>query len=117
MFYPFTDYVDDCRFGVRLVNHNRYRVARLNSWYESITQREKERRKVFSEINCGKAGPILLDCSEPCFPQPGLLDKKMIWQNPGLFPRGKEWELKSFTDEFDQTYYRYQLNEVPEMIT
>jgi uncharacterized protein YegP (UPF0339 family) len=116
MFYPFTDYANDCRYGLRLVNHNRYRVARFNSWYESITQREKERRKVFSEINCSKTGPVWLDCAGDCFPQPGLVDKEKIWRSPDLFPRGKEWELKSFTDESGQTYYCYQLNEVPEMI-
>lgn len=136
MFYSYTDHPDDCGYGFRMVNNNRYRIAVNTGWYHSTAKREKARTELLADVACKKelyswvlatAGATsqmpaeLIEEVEtetvsllPCyFPHPELIDINRLWLNADKdMPLQQQWEL--VTEELPYNagpLYYYQLVE------
>ncbi len=54
MFYGFTNHPDDCGYGFRMVNNNRYRIAANTDWYHSTAKKEEARTELLADVACKK---------------------------------------------------------------
>jgi hypothetical protein len=108
-FFPYTNYVANCRYAFRMVDSSVYRVAQHNGWYQSMEKREEARMQLLADIYCKKrlygwfVNPAttkdagILDCY---FPHPEIFNFDDLWMSYDELP---SWKA---VDEAGLHYYQ-----------
>ncbi|MCW3464574.1 hypothetical protein [Chitinophaga nivalis] len=116
MFFPYTDYKDECRYTFRLIDKNIYRVARHASWYQSMEKREAARLQLLADIVCKKrlygwyvqpTKPATQELLGAYFEHPERVNATDLWWS---FAKEQiSWKQVSETLSGNITLYYYQL--------